>query len=435
MTFRLRWRRWSLGLLTSVILLGGAIAVDRILVPQAYVAGIKVTERSKLEVERAVRDLVARPVVLRWGDHEMQVTADAIGIRLDVDGAIEGALQAAEASLWTRLRAWAGGRLSDVHTSPITAVDLPTLLQGVRTHFPDIEIPPTNIRVRYGEPVGEVVGGTLGRAIDGESLSQQIASALVSPEGRTVEVPTVPVAPPITEATVLGWERLFVLGSSTTTFDPEQAARAGNLRLAAERIDGVLLLPGEEFSLNSATGERTAEAGYREAPVIIDGELVPGIGGGVSQLASTTFNAALLAGLQVTEYHSHSQPVPYLPIGRDATVWFGQLDLRFINTYTHPLVVNAIAGDDWVSVMIRAPEPPELQVSIKTEVIEEYPAPVEHVEDSTLLPGERRLEEEGREGHRVRIEQLIHRDGELIAQRTLEANYRPQAEVWRVGPE
>ena len=78
-----------------------------------------------------------------------------------------------------------------------------------------------------------------------------------------------------------------------------------------------MLWPGDEFSLNRATGERTEETGYREGTVIVEGELASGIGGGVSQLASTLFNAALAAGLELTEYHNHTLPVPYLPLGRE----------------------------------------------------------------------------------------------------------------------
>src|SRR5690606_12431425 len=111
-------------------------------------------------------------------------------------------------------------------------------------------------------------------------------------------------------------------------------------------------------------------------------------------------NDALLAGLYVTEYHSHSQPVPYLPVGRDATVWYGLLDLRFVNVLELPVLVHATAGNDWVEVSIQSPLPPSRYARIDTSVVETFTAPVETVYDATLAPGETRLVTPGRTGQR-----------------------------------
>lgn len=129
-----------------------------------------------------------------------------------------------------------------------------------------------------------------------------------------------------------------VLGTMTT-HTSDVVKRNHNISVASAAIDGTLLSPGEVFSLNGVVGKRTQARGYRTATVFVDAEKVPGIGGGVSQVTGTLFNAAALAGLAITEVHPHSRPVSYLPLGRDATVAYGEKDLKFVNTTGAPVYV------------------------------------------------------------------------------------------------
>lgn len=129
-----------------------------------------------------------------------------------------------------------------------------------------------------------------------------------------------------------------VLGSYTTAAT-SNLKRGKNIRLAVHSIDGTVLSPGETFSLNQAVGPRTQARGYRTAPVFMDAEKVPGIGGGVSQVTGTLFNAAALAGLRIVEVNPHSRPVAYIPVGRDATVALGSKDLKFKNDTGAPVYI------------------------------------------------------------------------------------------------
>lgn len=127
------------------------------------------------------------------------------------------------------------------------------------------------------------------------------------------------------------------LSSFYTRFNPGNAKRTHNIRVALKSLNRLVIKPGAVFSLNQRLGKRTQARGYRTAIVFEEGKKVPGIGGGVSQVAGTLFNAALLAGLAVPEYHSHSRPVPYLPVGRDATLAYGEKDLKIKNTSGSPV--------------------------------------------------------------------------------------------------
>ncbi len=152
---------------------------------------------------------------------------------------------------------------------------------------------------------------------------------------------TLPVreyAPEVTERILR--ERTRLLAKYTTYFDAGNTARAGNIALAASRIAGTVLGAGEEFSFNGTVGARTKANGFGEASVILDGKFVPGVGGGVCQASTTLMNAAIRAGLTVTESRPHSLSVGYVPPSLDAMV-SSSSDLRFRNPYPFPVYLNA----------------------------------------------------------------------------------------------
>lgn len=134
-----------------------------------------------------------------------------------------------------------------------------------------------------------------------------------------------------------GWEKL---STYTTYFSANDKGRVENIRIAASLIDGVTVQAFGEFSFNKTVGRRTAEAGFRQAKIIVNGEYVEGVGGGVCQVSTTLYNAALKSGLQVTEFHPHTLRVSYVPPSRDAMV-STQSDLCFFNPYAHPVHISA----------------------------------------------------------------------------------------------
>ena len=135
-----------------------------------------------------------------------------------------------------------------------------------------------------------------------------------------------------------------VLAEASTTLFDRSENRVSNIKLACNSINGKILNPKEEFSFNNMTGDRSRENGYKEAPVISDGEPSVGTGGGVCQLSTVIYMAVLDAKLNVTEHHLHSKPLEYAPERNDATVVFGKLDLRFINNTERKIRI-----DVWVT--------------------------------------------------------------------------------------
>lgn len=172
-----------------------------------------------------------------------------------------------------------------------------------------------------------------GRACNYSKLLLDVLGALERGE-REVVLPTRAYAPEVTERDLRAATR--PLSEFSTRFDAGNAPRAHNIALAASRVSGTVLGAGESFSFNRTVGKRTEENGFRVAAVILDGEFVPGVGGGVCQASTTLFGAALRAGMEIEESHAHSLSVGYVPPSLDAMVSEGS-DLRFFNPYDFPV--------------------------------------------------------------------------------------------------
>lgn len=166
-------------------------------------------------------------------------------------------------------------------------------------------------------------------------------------DGREVELATHEYTPALTEEILK--ERTQMLSSYTTRFEASNESRVHNIRLAASKLAGAVVEPHAEFSFNKRVGKRNEENGFKESVVIFDGEFVKGVGGGVCQLSTTLFNAALRAGMRVTESRNHSLSVAYVPPSLDAMV-SEYSDLKFVNPFDTPVYLNAIVRGGSVTV-------------------------------------------------------------------------------------
>ena len=134
------------------------------------------------------------------------------------------------------------------------------------------------------------------------------------------------------------------VGSFQTEINDKSQGREENIALAVSAINKTELKPGKVFSFNKTVGPRTEKRGYKKAKVMVDGEYVMDFGGGVCQVSTTLYNAALSAGLKINEHHTHKNPVSYIEQGKDAAVNYDDMDLKFTNTKNHSLRID-IAQD------------------------------------------------------------------------------------------
>ena len=136
-----------------------------------------------------------------------------------------------------------------------------------------------------------------------------------------------------------------LLSTYSTKYSTRDRDRTTNLQLAASKINGTVLMPGETFSYNQVVGERTIAAGYKEAPIYVSGEVVDGLGGGICQITSTLYNAVLYANLEIVERSNHQFVPSYVTASRDATVVYGSIDFKFKNNRDYPIkLVCSVSG-------------------------------------------------------------------------------------------
>ena len=160
----------------------------------------------------------------------------------------------------------------------------------------------------------------------------------------------------------------------TTNFSNSNFDRKNNIKIASKSLDGLCVLPNEEFSFNDAIGQRSLEKGYKQANIIKDGEFVKGVGGGVCQVSTTLYNALLLANIDVTEVHKHSLPVGYVKPGLDAMVSWSTADLKFKNTTDLPIfIVSNCDGKTLTFTIYGDTKSKNLEIKTSSEIIKKIP--------------------------------------------------------------
>ncbi len=228
--------------------------------------------------------------------------------------------------------------------------------------------------------------------------------------------------------------RPVVIGRYTTRFRTSGAERdrAHNVATAAGYLDGAVLAAGGRLSFNERVGARDRAHGYRDAHVIVGGEMVDGIGGGVCQVASTLHAAAFLAGLDVAEHAPHSRPSEYIPMGLDATVVWPRTDLVLVNPFPFPIRVRAVADDGALTVELYGLERAR-RVDWRTRVLETESFGDRYVEDPLVPPGEQRVSQRGIRGFVVERSRTVEDEAGLRVERR-RLRYPPTDRIVRVAP-
>ncbi len=225
-----------------------------------------------------------------------------------------------------------------------------------------------------------------------------------------------------------------VMSEFSTRFSEGKAARSSNIRLAARKIDGIVLAPGESFSFNGVVGRRTAAGGFKEAGVYKDGKHDVDIGGGICQVSTTLYNAALFANLKINKRQNHSMPVPYVPIGRDAAVDYGRIDLAFTNTLDVPIAVNSEVQSGKITFRILGIKDPSISVKIESFGARSWAVGEKLQPDPNLPEGKRKVIEKGSAGYAINTARVVYRDGRELRREPLgQSHYRGGKRIVAVG--
>ena len=231
----------------------------------------------------------------------------------------------------------------------------------------------------------------------------------------------------------------FGLISAYTTNTTNNNNRNTNIDLSAKAINGITVRPGETFSFNSATGERTAAKGYKEAPAISGGQSKDEVGGGVCQTSSTLFNAVVRADLEIVERHAHAWPSSYIEKGFDATVNWPGLDFKFKNNTNQPIFIVAGYNKRKVTVNIYGMSlGPGVKIDLESELVRTLPQPegINYVINTNLAPGENKKTVTGRKGYEVTTWKVWYQgDRETKRDVLFKTTYKPYQETVEYNPQ
>lgn len=284
---------------------------------------------------------------------------------------------------------------------PVSAtVDKETLWNALIAIKDAVDTKP--VIAHYNRSTGAVVEGKAGINLSVRQTFARIAAAMrygdteVEAAFEDVAPKRVPDGSPILSPAAFSTQ----LAHFSTSYDGRKRNRTFNLRVATDKIDGLILKPGEVFDFNEIVGERSETNGFRVAPVIAAGELVDGIGGGTCQVSGTLHAAVFFAGLEILERRPHSRPSSYIKLGLDAAVSYPNLNFRFRNSLDQPLAVSMRVEGGRVYAEIFAAKQTR-EVTFKREITELIPFEVQESEDPSLPAGVRVLRQRGTPGFRV----------------------------------
>ena len=221
----------------------------------------------------------------------------------------------------------------------------------------------------------------------------------------------------------------------TTMYDPGDRDRSTNLRLACEKLNGKVIMPGETFSYNKTLGPRTVAAGYKNGKVYENGKVVDGIGGGICQISSTLYNAVLMANLEIVERRNHQFVTSYVGAGRDATVVYGVTDFKFKNTRTYPIRLVASSKNGVATISIFGiKEEKEYTFEFKTNRVSTIPFTTQYIEDNTLEAGKEVVEQKGTNGLISETYIIKKLDGKVVSTKLLSKDtYSAMTRIVRRG--
>lgn len=432
--------------LVIVAVLGGGVALWAVIEGHVYAGRVfpgvlveghdvgRLDASAVTALVRATADLtLSRPVVVRAGPNQFTRTAAALGMRASVDRAVAAALAVGRtgslsSQLWQRITLIR----HPVDIPIVYTVDAAATRGAIAEMSATIVSAPVEAEVTVADGRLVVTKPSRDGVVVAESESVNLITAGLMRRDDTMGL-VVAVRRPVL-STEDAQRMAEPIASFTTRFG-YNPNRIHNIGLAAGSLRGLLVPAGGVLSYNEVVGPRDPRRGYRKAPVLINDILVPGDGGGVCQVSSTLFNAALLADMKVEARTNHSSPVPYLAAGRDATVNYGTIDLRLRNTTGQPLLIWSEVTSRTLTFTVFAPPRPGREVEIIVTDHVWLPAPTHTVtkEDPSLRVGKTKIDPPKR-GLRARTIRIVRENGQIVREEVVASNYyKPVPRTIRVG--
>ena len=423
--------------------------------PGVYIDNVHVGGMTKAEAVRAVEAVNVRTdttfdLTVTVGNESWHVNSERVPISRNIAENVEKAWAAGRgqtAAAAKRTRSPFQDRInqvSDLRSYPLTFTTrqdydhkaLREMTDGIVNY---VNRDPVNSKVEsfdFNTKTFTFTEDRPGARIDADWLYEKLTSLL----DNGVTMTTVNVVPEKVLADVTRTELMnrFGLVSAYTTSTTNNKNRNSNIELSARAISGITVMPGEIFSFNAATGERTAAKGYKDAPAISGGSTRDEIGGGVCQTSSTLFNAVVRADLEIIERNPHAWPSSYIEKGFDATVNWPGLDFRFRNNTDWPVFIVAGYSNRKITVNIYGMSlGPDERIDLESKVTRTFPQPegTNYVINTELAPGESKKTVTGRQGYEVQTWKIWYKGNTKVREELLfTTTYKAYQETVEYNP-
>ena len=414
--------------------LGAFSSADRTIAVKTVVVPVKVDDQGALQAKSLVDKMLAEPVTVVYRKKAWTFTpreiAKLIDFRVVESGSETGAVTGtAGAATGTAGAARSGPSLQPFVSAAEASQTVPAKLG---TGFGK---PAVNARFKTSNGSVTIIPSRPGVGPDIALLATDMTTALMREPGqkRTVILATNTSEPKLTTAAARDMGIVERISTYTTTYGSSNLPRVNNIHTLGDALDGELVAPGATFSFNGAVGERTAAKGYQEAAAIVDGKLVPQLGGGICQVGTTLFNAIFLSGLPVKERRNHSFYISHYPKGRDAAVSWGGPDLRFVNDSENWVMVSVAYSSSSVTISLYGTDP-GYEVTSKTgPFTNEKPFGTETAKDPKLGTGIKVIDEGGITGRSCVVTRTVTKSGKTVRTDSFKSVYRPKKQLVRVG--
>ncbi len=262
-----------------------------------------------------------------------------------------------------------------------------------------------------------VIPEKVGKKLDDVKLKEIVIASIntdFNEDKSVVEAPVIITSPEIREEVLKSVDTK--VAEATTSFKTSGEGRSTNVSVATKSLNKTLLMPGEQFSFNEVVGERTPERGYQTSKVIINNELVDGIGGGICQVSTTLYHAVMKMGLGFVERMNHTLPSSYSELGQDATVAWPYLDYKFINTFDYPVFIEAYTKNKQIFINIYSNSSiKDGEYVMVSKVLEVLEPTVTKIEDPKLYVGEEVVVKRPITGYIVEVSREFRKDGKVIS--------------------
>lgn len=441
-------RRWGLriglaSLLVAAALGGGFLAKNRWLPEARILPGVMMDGQTipagadpKAFANERAQNLLDRKVALAMPGRDKAVlegTLRDFGVQVDVERSVAIAEQVGkDGDIIGRAEIADQARAGQVDVPLFVTIDRDAAMAKLIALKETEDTSPISARLDLDKH--ETVPERPGRYIDADETIAAIEAAAHGKElATTITLPTKEFAPRVSSAFLKSLDISTVVAEYETYFSRsgDQQRRGKNIDNASQKLDGLVISPGELISFNDVVGERSEANGFAKSWEIFKGEMVEGVGGGTCQVASTFHAATFFAGLDVLERLPHSRPSAYIPMGLDSTVVYPAVDLKVRNPHPFPLVVHASTEGGKLRVQLLGKMKP-VKVGFGREVTETLPYKRKIEEDPTLSGKKVLVKQHGIKGYKIKITRTFSYPDGTSHKKEENDSYPPTTEIYKV---